>query len=97
MFVYQDIKFCEDILKHANTGSRLDEVAVVCALDMCRAASRIHNDGEYTLRVIANDIAHEIKVRVYLALDDPCVVDATPRARCGIPSNANRSGRPMTK
>ncbi|KAF7432844.1 Ras GTPase activating protein ira2 [Pleurotus ostreatus] len=57
----KDIKFCEDILKHANTGSRLDEIAVVCALDMCRAASRIHNDGEYTLRVIANDIAHEIK------------------------------------
>ncbi|KAF8872759.1 hypothetical protein BD779DRAFT_1679537 [Infundibulicybe gibba] len=57
----KEFKFGEDILKHAGTNSKLSEVALVCALDMCRAATHVTPRGEVPLRMIAQDIAHEIR------------------------------------
>lgn len=57
----QDLKFAEEVIKHANTTSKLAEVALVCALDMCRAATHVHLEGDVPLRLIAFDIAHEIR------------------------------------
>ncbi|KAF8645481.1 hypothetical protein AX16_007766 [Volvariella volvacea WC 439] len=57
----KEVKFWEDIFKHATTGSRHAEVALVCALDVCRAATHVKPEGEVPLRMIAYDIAHEIK------------------------------------
>ena len=48
-------------------GSKYYDVAVVCAIDICRAASRVQppEDGsEIPLISTALDIAHELKVRV---------------------------------
>lgn len=57
----KELKFGEDILKHATGGSKLSEVALVCLLDVCRAATYVKPEGEVPLRMVAFDIAHEIK------------------------------------
>ncbi|TFK62722.1 hypothetical protein BDN72DRAFT_964371 [Pluteus cervinus] len=57
----KDFKFSEDVMKHANSNSKLAEVALVCALDMCRAATHVRPEGEVPLRLLAYDIAHELK------------------------------------
>jgi neurofibromin 1 len=62
---FQELKFGEDVLKHATGNSKLSDVALVCLLDMCRAATYVKPDGEVPLRMIAFDIAHEIKVCLY--------------------------------
>jgi neurofibromin 1 len=59
---WQDVRFIEDLMKHANSLSKLSGVALICALDMCRAAMHIRPTGEVPLRLVANDIAHEFKV-----------------------------------
>lgn len=61
----QEHRFIEDIVKNANTSSKFSEVALVCALDMCRVAFHIRPEGEVPLRLIGLDLAHEIKVRVF--------------------------------
>jgi neurofibromin 1 len=61
----QEHRFIEDLIKNANTASKFSEVALVCALDMCRVAFHIRPEGEVPLRVIGSDIAHEIKVCVF--------------------------------
>ena len=41
------------------------DVTLVCALDVCRAASRIQptgGDNELPLQVMASEVAHEVKV-----------------------------------
>lgn len=58
----KELKFGEDLLKHATGNSKLSEVALVCLLDMCRAATHVKPEDEVPLRMIAFDIAHEIKV-----------------------------------
>ncbi|KAF9226729.1 hypothetical protein BS17DRAFT_500836 [Gyrodon lividus] len=60
----KDIRFVEDLIRHANSGSKLTDVSFVCAIDMCRAGFRIPPEGELPLRHIATDIAHEIKVSI---------------------------------
>ncbi|KIJ20411.1 hypothetical protein PAXINDRAFT_166473 [Paxillus involutus ATCC 200175] len=57
----KDSRFLEDLIRHANSGSKLADVSFVCAIDMCRAGFRIAPGGELPLRHIAADIAHEIK------------------------------------
>ncbi|KAH7887502.1 hypothetical protein F5I97DRAFT_2056906 [Phlebopus sp. FC_14] len=57
----KDSRFVEELIRHANSSSKLAEVALVCAIDMCRAGFRISPDGELPLRHIAMDIALEIK------------------------------------
>lgn len=61
------MKFGEDILKHVAGNSKYWEVALVCLLDMCRAATHVTVDGEVPLRMLAYDIAHEIKVRLFIS------------------------------
>ncbi|KAG1752509.1 uncharacterized protein EDB91DRAFT_1102988 [Suillus paluster] len=58
----KDIRFVEDLLRHANTTSKLADVSFVCAIDMCRAGFRISPEGEMPLRHIAADISHEVKL-----------------------------------
>ncbi|RDB19915.1 Neurofibromin [Hypsizygus marmoreus] len=57
----KELKFGEDILKHALSNSKLSEVALVCLLDICRAATHVRPDNDVPLKMIASDIAHEIK------------------------------------
>lgn len=49
-------------MKHLNSHSKFSEVALACAVDMCRAAAYINPEGDVPLRLVAPDIAHEIKV-----------------------------------
>jgi hypothetical protein len=69
--VVQDSRFLEDLIRHANSGSKLADVSFVCAIDMCRAGFRIAPGGELPLRHIAADIAHEIKVPSVI-FERPC-------------------------
>ena len=55
------------ILKNLAFGSKYFDVAMVCAVDICRAASRVApqeggGDAEVPLISMAYDIAHELKV-----------------------------------
>jgi len=58
----KDIRFVQELIRHANANSKLADVSFVCAIDICRAGFRISPDGEMPLRHIAADISHEIKV-----------------------------------
>jgi hypothetical protein len=58
----QEYRIVEDVIKHANTTSKLSDVALICTLDICRAAIHVPPEGEVPLRLIGNEIAHEIKV-----------------------------------
>lgn len=55
------MKFGEDVLKYVGRGTKLSEVALVCLLDICRAATYVTPEGEVPLRMIALDVAHEIR------------------------------------
>lgn len=46
------------------TQSKISDIALVCALDICRAATRIRPDPDVEIPVhaLAFDVAHEIKV-----------------------------------
>ncbi|KAI6003613.1 hypothetical protein EDD15DRAFT_2567619 [Pisolithus albus] len=57
----KDIRFVEELLRHFNSNTKLTDVAIVCAIDMCRAGFRISPEGEMPVRHIAADIAHEVK------------------------------------
>ncbi|KAJ7620066.1 hypothetical protein FB45DRAFT_146957 [Roridomyces roridus] len=56
-----DVRFSEDIIRHSQLPSRLSETALVCAVDVCRVASRIQPEGEVPVRLIAFDLAPELK------------------------------------
>jgi hypothetical protein len=62
IFVRQEQKFTENTLRHVRDHSKFFEVALACAVDMCRAAAYISPEGNVPLRLVASDIAHEIKV-----------------------------------
>lgn len=63
-------KLSQEMLRHAASPTKLSECAVICGLDMCRAASYISGAGvdEINLRERAYDNAHEIKVCLQLSL-----------------------------
>lgn len=49
-------------MKHVNNFSKLSEVALACVVDLCRAAAYIDPEaGDVPLRIVAVDIAHDIK------------------------------------
>ncbi|TBU46391.1 hypothetical protein BD309DRAFT_622853 [Dichomitus squalens] len=54
------------IIKNLPFGSRYFDVALVCAVDICRAASRVRpradSENEVPLISMAYDIAHELKI-----------------------------------
>ncbi|KAK0461601.1 uncharacterized protein EV420DRAFT_1526161 [Desarmillaria tabescens] len=56
-------KFLEDIRRQISTQARLRDLGLVCALDICRAAMYIdsRDNEEVPLRLLANDIIHDIK------------------------------------
>ncbi|KAH7931340.1 hypothetical protein BV22DRAFT_1124264 [Leucogyrophana mollusca] len=60
-----DVRFVEELVRHANTTSKLTDVSFVCSIDMCRAGFRISPEGEMPLRHIASDIAHDLKVALW--------------------------------
>lgn len=60
--------FAEDMLRRAQIQSKLSEVGLVCAVDTCRMASRVRPDGDVALRMLAFDIAPELKVSRHLDL-----------------------------
>ena len=50
-------------MKNISSGSRVADVALTCAIDICRAAAYVDtNLGDVILLDIAVDMAHEIKV-----------------------------------
>ncbi|KAJ7821199.1 hypothetical protein B0H14DRAFT_2831907 [Mycena olivaceomarginata] len=56
-----NVMFAEDMLRHAQIQSKLSEVGLVCAVDTCRMASRVRPDGDVALRMLAFDIAPELR------------------------------------
>ncbi|CAK5277391.1 unnamed protein product [Mycena citricolor] len=56
-----NVLFSEEILRRAHMQTRLSEIAMVCAADVCRVASRVSPDGEVPVRMLAHDIAPEFK------------------------------------
>ena len=52
--------------------SKISDVALVCALDICRAATRIQPDPniEIPVHALALDLAHEVKVRTTTSWTD---------------------------
>lgn len=58
----QEQKFLDEVMRHAYGNSKLATVALVCLIDICRAATYVSEESESALRMIAHDMAHEIKV-----------------------------------
>ncbi|KAK7053933.1 hypothetical protein R3P38DRAFT_3343387 [Favolaschia claudopus] len=56
-----NVMFAEDMVRRAQIQSKLSEVGLVCGLDLCRMSSRVQPEGEVPLRLLAFDIAPEIK------------------------------------
>ncbi|CCM02314.1 uncharacterized protein FIBRA_04405 [Fibroporia radiculosa] len=59
----RDRQFFELIMRSLSSLTKYSEEALICALDVCRAAFRVHlEDGaEHPLHLLAHDIAHELK------------------------------------
>ncbi|KNZ78617.1 Neurofibromin [Termitomyces sp. J132] len=54
-------KFTDEVMKHAYGNSKLFMVALVCLIDICRAATYVGDDSDSPLRMLAHDMAHEVK------------------------------------
>lgn len=61
--IAQDRNFADQIIKTMTSQSKLCEIGLVCALDICRAAARVKQPcEEISLLVMAADVALEVKV-----------------------------------
>ena len=49
-------------LRYIRNHSKFSEISLACAVDICRAAAYIEPEGDVPLRLVASDIADEIKV-----------------------------------
>ncbi|EKM59988.1 uncharacterized protein PHACADRAFT_115378 [Phanerochaete carnosa HHB-10118-sp] len=58
----KDRGFSQVLIRTMLHLSRASEVAIICILDVCRAASRIEPGEEVALQAMAYDLAHEVKV-----------------------------------
>ena len=58
----QELRFTGNTLRYIRNHSKFSEVSLACAVDICRAAAYIEPEGDVPLRLIASDIADEIKV-----------------------------------
>ncbi|KAJ7167823.1 hypothetical protein C8R46DRAFT_1350755 [Mycena filopes] len=56
-----NLMFLEDVVRKAYIQSKVSETALVCGIDLCRAASRVHPEGDVSLRLLAYDLVPEIK------------------------------------
>jgi hypothetical protein len=54
------------MLRHLGSLSKLAEISLVCAVDICRAAVYVNPEEEAPLRLLANDVAHEIRVSLIM-------------------------------
>ena len=61
-FLRQELRFTENTLRYLRNHSKFSEVSLACAIDICRAAAYIDPEGDVPLRLVASDIADEIKV-----------------------------------
>ncbi|PPQ78909.1 hypothetical protein CVT25_002369 [Psilocybe cyanescens] len=61
----KELKFIDAIVKNVGNNSKLSEVSLTCLVDLCRAAAYVDPQGDVPLRLIAPDVAHEIKVTLY--------------------------------
>lgn len=59
---FQELLFVEQLTKNMNPMSRFADVAMVCCIDLCRAAARTRPEGDTALRSFAPEVADEIKV-----------------------------------
>ncbi|KAL1727572.1 hypothetical protein EV714DRAFT_253754 [Schizophyllum commune] len=57
----KDTKFYDDLFTHGYSNPKTQEVGLACALDLCRAASYVSSADDVPLRLLAYDVAHEIK------------------------------------
>ncbi|KZT29450.1 hypothetical protein NEOLEDRAFT_1128208 [Neolentinus lepideus HHB14362 ss-1] len=58
----KEIHFAEMLARGIATWSKTSEIALVCALDICRAAARVRPDEtEIPVLSIASDLVHDIK------------------------------------
>ena len=58
----QELRFIGNTLRYLRNYSKFSEVSLACAVDICRAAAYIEPEGDVPLRLVASDIADEIKV-----------------------------------
>ncbi|EMD40361.1 hypothetical protein CERSUDRAFT_148314 [Gelatoporia subvermispora B] len=74
----KDRNFAELIIRSVAFKSKNRDVAAICALDVCRAASRIRpeEDAEIPLQALALDVAHELKIALTKWQNDRPVWDS---------------------
>ncbi|KAF9067659.1 hypothetical protein BDP27DRAFT_1225535 [Rhodocollybia butyracea] len=59
-------KFTEDLLRQSSATSKLGLSSMACATDICRAAMHIKpSEDDVPLQMLATDVAHEIKARIW--------------------------------
>ncbi|KAJ7055100.1 hypothetical protein C8F01DRAFT_470816 [Mycena amicta] len=56
-----NVQFAEDTIRHGQIQSKLTEAALVCAVDLCRVASRVQPEGDVPLRMLAYDLVPDLK------------------------------------
>ncbi|KAF9480190.1 hypothetical protein BDN70DRAFT_931958 [Pholiota conissans] len=61
----KELKFIDNINKHITSNSKLSEIALACVVDLCRCAAYVESDGDVPLRLVAADVAHDIKAALY--------------------------------
>ncbi|KAF8883153.1 hypothetical protein CPB84DRAFT_1817082 [Gymnopilus junonius] len=63
----KELKFLDTVVKNVSNNSKLSEIALACVVDLCRAAAYIEPGvgTEIPLRLVAADVAHEIKGVLY--------------------------------
>lgn len=87
-------------MKNISSGSRLADVALTCAIDVCRSAAYVDTGlGDVILLEIAADMAHEIKVHEHSVASSGTPSDANKS--CRVPyilrvTRSDYSGRPTT-
>ncbi|TFK24729.1 hypothetical protein FA15DRAFT_406917 [Coprinopsis marcescibilis] len=54
-------RFGQEIIRHIQSGNKLSDVALACAVDVCRVAALLQGQDDVPLRLVAVDLAHEIK------------------------------------
>ncbi|EIW76207.1 hypothetical protein CONPUDRAFT_64047 [Coniophora puteana RWD-64-598 SS2] len=57
----KEVKWADELRRHGLGATKYSDVAFVCGIDICRAGFRVSPDGEIPLRMLAGDIAHDIK------------------------------------
>ncbi|KAJ2930404.1 hypothetical protein H1R20_g6694, partial [Candolleomyces eurysporus] len=54
-----------EVMKHIRSSSKLSDISLACAVDMCRVAAYLDGGDDLPLAMVASDVAHEIKGALY--------------------------------